>query len=683
MSKQITAIKGVGPKKAECFARLDITTVEDLLFALPVRYEDRQNTCPISALEEDRKQVVHARLTRLYRPIRLGGRRTLVRATIADASESVDVVWHNQPYVARNLHVGDSFYFYGTYREKDHVLFDPVIGKVEKEAEKEGFLGLFPLYPLTEGLTQNARRNAVKQGFSLLSNVEDPYPTAWREAAGWRPLYALLQALHFPSSIQDLHAARQEWQRRKALETTLLRHYWTLSKYKRKSVVMHPCTLDKSLSRLPFMLTAAQKNAVMRLQDRLCAPSPMNVLLQGDVGSGKTIVAFLAAVCALENGYSVAFMAPSEVLARQHADKARSFFTYPVYLLTGSTSEEERNRIARAAEGKEPGIFFGTHALFQDRVRFSHLGLVITDEQHRFGVRQRALLQEKSEEPNTLVLSATPIPRTLALVEWGDLELLRLNEKPPGRGTITTRVVDRRSEKACYHAIARQIAKGRQAYLVCPVIDSGEEDGQYWSIEQTEKRLRSAMKEEENMVGRPIIIDTLTGRQPTDKKNEVMDRFYCGKSDLLLATTVIEVGIDVANASVMMIAEAERFGLAQLHQLRGRVGRGSENAYCILMLHSRSMENRERLRVLEDTTDGWKIARADLRLRGSGDRLGTRQHGLSFSEEEQQDWQEALDWSRRWLQEQKIPLDTPDTLPTLLKERLWERMNRIREVTLN
>ena len=260
---------------------------------------------------------------------------------------------------------------------------------------------------------------------------------------------------------------------------------------------------------------------------------------------------------------------------------------------------------------------------------------------------------------------------------------MRLHEKPPGRGKITTRVVDRRSESACYHAIARQIAKGRQVYLVCPVIESGEDDEQYWSVEETEKRLRVAMKKEESVVGRSIVIDTLTGRHTPDRKQEVMDRFYCGKSDLLLATTVIEVGIDVANAGVMMIAQAERFGLAQLHQLRGRVGRGNEDAYCILMLHSPTSENRERLRVLEKTTDGWEIARADLRLRGSGDRLGTRQHGISLLKEEQPAWQEALDWSQRWLAEQKIPLETPETLPSPLREHIKERLKRIREVTLN
>ena len=684
---QITAIKGVGPKKAECFARLGITTAEELLFALPQRYEDRQKTCAISALEEGEKQVVLARLTRLYRPIRLGGRRTLVRATIADASESVDVVWHNQPYVARNLRVGDSLYFYGTYREKDHVLFDPLMGKVNKNAsphaDKEGFLGIFPIYPLTEGLSQNARRNAVQNAFSLISDVKDPYPLKWRESAGWRSLYTLLKTLHFPSSMSELRLARQEWENREALETTLLRRFWMLEKQNRKGVSMRPCTLDSALERLSFTLTEGQRNAVTLLQKRLCESFPMNTLLQGDVGSGKTVVAFLTAFCALENGYSVAFMAPSEVLARQHAQKAHSFFSHPVYLLTGSTSEAERQQVAHAAEGKKPAIFFGTHALFQERVRFSHLGLVITDEQHRFGVRQRALLQEKSQEPNTLVLSATPIPRTLALVDWGDLDLVRLHEKPPGRGKITTRVVDRRSENACYHAIARQIAKGRQVYLVCPVIESGEDDEQYWSVEETEKRLRVAMKKEESVVGRSIVIDTLTGRHTPDRKQEVMDRFYCGKSDLLLATTVIEVGIDVANAGVMMIAQAERFGLAQLHQLRGRVGRGNEDAYCILMLHSPTSENRERLRVLEKTTDGWEIARADLRLRGSGDRLGTRQHGISLLKEEQPAWQEALDWSQRWLAEQKIPLETPETLPSPLREHIKERLKRIREVTLN
>ncbi|WP_071705660.1 ATP-dependent DNA helicase RecG [Murdochiella vaginalis] len=684
MSTPITAVKGVGPKKAESFGRLGITTVEELLYALPFRYEDRRHVCAISALSDGLKQVVFARLTRIYRPVRLGGRRTIVRASVADDSESLTVVWHNQPYITRNLRVGDSFYFYGTYREANHVLFDPLLAKAETEKEgKENFLGLFPQYSLTDGLSQNARRDAVKQAFSLLSQVEDPYPSSWRIKAGWRPLYDLLKALHFPTSMQELDAAREEWQNREALEETLVRHFWERSKHTKQSVSMRPCNLTKAMARLPFILTNAQKNAVMLLQERLCAPSPMNVLLQGDVGSGKTVVAFLAAECALENGYHVAFMAPSEVLARQHAEKARSFFTQPVYLLTGSTTEEARKKMDAAAKGTKPGIFFGTHALFQDRVRFSRLGLVITDEQHRFGVRQRARLQEKSEQLNTLVLSATPIPRTLALVEWGDLELVRIHEKPPGRGTITTRIVDRRSEKACYHAIARQIVKGRQVYIVCPVIESGEDNEQYWSVTETEKRVRAVMKKEENVVGRKVVIDTLTGKQSSESKREVMDRFYRGKSDLLIATTVIEVGIDVANAGVMMIAEAERFGLAQLHQLRGRVGRGQENAYCILMLHSSSIENKQRLRVLEQTLDGWEIARADLRLRGSGDRLGTRQHGLTLSDEDQRKWQEALAQSARWLQTQKVPLDRLEALPSPLRERIRERMERIRQVTLN
>lgn len=682
---ELTALKGIGPKRAALFARLGLLSVEALLLDFPIRYEDRSKPITVSALTQDtnsERKVVRARLTRLARPVRLGGRRSLLRGAIADATESVEVVWHNQPYRSAGLTIGSDYYFYGSYDAEKNVLYDPQVGMID-DSKAQAFLGIFPVYSLTEGLTNTVRRQAIREALKCRDLVEDPLPVPWQKELGLHPLESLLEALHFPASLAIAQQAQKERLKREALETALLRHFLAKERQQKHSISLPRVSLEAYRERLPFVLTKTQEEAVQTLVTQLVSPQPMNTLLQGDVGSGKTIVAFLAAAHVLENGSGVAFMAPSEVLAQQHAQKARSFFSHPIYLLTGSTPNEERERVERAAREGKPGIFFGTHALFQERVRFSHLGLVITDEQHRFGVRQRAKLQEKLEEPNTLVLSATPIPRTMHLVELGDLDLVRLTDRPPGRGSITTRVVDRRSEGACYRAIAGQIAKGRQAYIVCPLIDSGESDWQYWSVAETLERVRKAMDEEGEKRGRTITVDILTGRQSAADKEEAMARFYRGKTDLLIATTVIEVGIDVANATVMMIAGAERFGLAQLHQLRGRVGRGKENAYCILMLHTAGQSHRERLKILEKTQDGWLIAKEDLLSRGAGERLGTEQHGLFVSEDENLAMREARQQVEDWLTTQKRALDRPEDLPKALGNRLYTLLQRVRTITLN
>lgn len=672
----IQQLKGVGPKTAASFHRLGVDTVEAVLLDLPVRYEDRQTIASLGALRDGERVVVMGRLEHLRRPIRLRGNRSLLRAEIADEHESVGVVWHNQPYRARSLSEGQMYYFYGTYVEKNQALNDPVVSPVS-DAE---FLGYFPVYRLTEGLTNAKRVAVVREALKQSVALDDPFPAAWRQHVGLMGLRSLIETLHFPRNEEALRKALDERAKRDALEHVLIRRLIVATREQKRALAMEKRDISDLIARLPFHLTVTQEQAFATIENRLLSSAPMNVLLQGDVGSGKTIVALLGAAVVLRNGYSAALMAPTEVLATQHAKTAEALLGEGrVCLLTGSTSRAERRKIAERAEEGGAFLFVGTHALFQDAVHFSHLGLVMTDEQHRFGVKERGKLQGKLVEPNTLVLSATPIPRTMTLVDWGDLELVRLTDRPPGRVPIITRAVDARSERAALDGILRQVREGHRAYVVCPLITPGETDLKRWSVEATAARIQRYVGQKAPETAR---VGVLTGPMSAEDKEAVFTAFGKGEINILVSTTVIEVGVDVPEATVMLVMAAERFGLAQLHQLRGRVGRGSDASFCVLLSASPSPAAKKRLRFLEETDDGWEIAREDLTLRGAGTRLGTAQHGMSVSAEETL----ARLEKQRWAEEALSGLVTEQTLsnlPPSLKAHLDAKVASYQNVTLN
>lgn len=632
---KLDSLKGIGPKKAKALESLGIHSVRDLLFHFPRYYEDRSRLCRISDLEPGKRVLFYGVLQKVGRLIHLRQRHSLQKATVHDGEDFVTVVWHNQPYLSSQLRVEKGYLFYGSLSEKNREVCDPMMRQMDfpegtfaqpgwqeslREDLPKDFTGILPYYDLCKGITQKDRRKATSQAIRLFPMEEDPF----RDFLFLFPLLKdTFRALHFPESVEELRKAQADWQKREALGFLLAQKELNRQKKTRNSPALHPISWKKYEEGLPFTLTEGQKSAIREMSEDLYRTEPMNRLLQGDVGSGKTVVALALAYQVLENGYQVCLMAPTELLARQHLETAKKIFRYlprPIYFLAGSSSPEERETLQQHLDEEEACLVVGTHALFQETVRFTKMALVITDEQHRFGVRQRQRLQQKAMEPNLLVLSATPIPRTLHLVDLGDLSLTRLLERPAGRKGIETYVVDRRYEERAYRFISRLVQQGQKAYIVCPRIEEKDDDLAYWSIEAVSKRVGSRIA--------PGKVGVLYGSLPAEEKAIIMDRFHRGDLQVLIATTVVEVGVDEKLATVMLILAAERFGLSQLHQLRGRVGRGSLPSYCILLAHHLSKTAIGRLRIMEETDDGFRIARKDLELRGAGSRFGTEQHGL-------------------------------------------------------
>lgn len=626
---ELTALEGIGPKRCAAFHRLGIEQVSDLLLDLPLRYEDRQQVRRISDLENlaPGKVLLSGVLDHFGRLIRLPGKRSLQKARLFDGEDSIEVVWYNQPYVLRKLHPGHSFLLYGHYDPDQKQVTNPSIVDQNDKARLAEFTGLLPIYRLCEGLSQSIRRKAVRsaltQGLALLEEDLDPFSDAFLKASALHPLGTLLQWAHFPEASDRLFTLQEELDLRRALVDLLARGEERRQRAREKTATLRAYPLTPFLVRLPFTLTEPQRKALQTLQADLISARPMNRLLLGDVGSGKTVLVFALAYLVAQNGGQTAFMAPTEVLARQHYEKAQALFGplhIPVYLLTGKSTKEELATFLERAKQTGPGLFIGTHSLFQERVTFSQLALVATDEQQRFGVIQRGRLAEKSLIPNLLVLSATPIPRTLHLVELGYLDLTQIEGRPPGRKKIETYVVDSSYEKRIFAFVEKLAQAGGQTYFVCPRIEKGEAQLAPWSVEAVAERARIYFQ------GR-LSFGCMSGALSQAEKTQVMDDFRSGKTPLLISTTVIEVGVDVPQAVLMVVACAERFGLAQLHQLRGRVGRSERSAYCILLAERPTPTAKDRLQFLASHDEGLAIAQKDLALRGGGDPFGERQHG--------------------------------------------------------
>ena len=622
----VTYLKGVGPRRAEMLARLGITTAGDLLMHVPRRYEDATTVLPVARAQPGHDVTVLGRvISKGIIPTRRGLR--IFQAVIQDASGLLEVGWPGQPHLDRTIAVGDVLLLSGPVRIFHGRQLAPR-EFVNLGADDAGTAGgrVLAVYPATDGLPTKLLRQLVEaQLDALLPQIEDPLPASVLAAAGVPSLRDALRLVHRPGSVKEAERGRARLAFEELLCVQLLhRRANQIERSARAGITFtNRRKLTTALKELlPFTLTGAQVRVLREIVADMTSAERMHRLLQGDVGSGKTIVALFAAMVALENDWQAALMAPTELLAEQHL---RTFtrLLAPLgitpALLTGRMRAPERRAVATRLASHEPLLVVGTHALVQDATSFGKLGLVIVDEQHRFGVEQRKALQAKGATPDVLLMSATPIPRSLALTMYGDLDVSILDEKPPGRIPIVTTMRPASARDRVMTFVNRQLDAGRQAYVVYPVIEESERSD-----------LRAATQMAEELAAGVFVarrVGLLHGRLKGDEKDAVMRAFLARQLDVLVATTVIEVGIDVPNASVMVIEHPERFGLSQLHQLRGRVGRGADDSYCIL-LGDVSPESAERLDVFVSTDDGFDIARADMRLRGMGDLFGERQSGL-------------------------------------------------------
>ena len=633
LTDSINKVRGVGVKKAAAFARLGICTVYDLLTYYPRTYEDQSHTTPINRLRPgERSTVLGVIQSVTERPTR---RRsfTVLTAMVGDGTGYVQAVWFNQRFLKSKLREGQRILLSGkvdyAYNTRGQLAISGITSFeiLGTQDAPEEYLGILPIYGATEGLTQKQLRQMVEYALVQTEGaLSETLPARIREEYRLIGRTAAFHRIHFPKQEEELLAAR----RRLAFEELYLIQCGLLALKKRTAEEQEGIThatggalAARVLAALPFDLTADQEKVWEEIKRDMESPLPMRRLVQGDVGSGKTAIALLALVKTVESGQQGALMAPTEILARQHYEYLQELLAplgVRVGFLSGRLTKKERTEIAAALAAHEVDIAVGTHALIQEYVAFDKLGLVVTDEQHRFGVAQRAALEKKSTvTPDVLVMTATPIPRTMTLTVYGDLDVSRIEHLPPGRQPIRTFLRNEMAREKIYAFVRKEIESGRQAYVVCPLIEASEESD-LPSAEEVYEELAHGI-----FYG--ISCGLLHGRMKSAEKEAVMSAFYADEIKLLVSTTVIEVGVNVPNASILVVEHAERFGLAQLHQLRGRVGRGSYASYCILIA-GRSASSQERLKVIEQTSDGFQLAEEDLRLRGPGQFFGAMQHGL-------------------------------------------------------
>lgn len=618
-NQSVRYLKGVGERRAAQFEKLDIVTLRDLLRHFPRAYEDWSNPIPLSAATVGEDCCIRAYVTSMVQEHRVRKGMTLYRFSISDGESRATVTLFNNPYAAQKIRKGEEILLYGQVKGDFH--------RVEMTApqiETVTSARIRPIYPQTEGLSTRVIEKTVALALQQTDGWldEDPLPPSLRQEQELCTRRFAMENIHFPTDHTTLAMAR----RRMVFEELFLLQLGMLQmKGRTRQETGAVMTQDHSVDfwrLLPFAPTGAQRRAVEDCVADMAKGSPMSRLIQGDVGSGKTAVAAGVAFTAIRNGWQVAMMAPTSILAEQHYQSLRALLEpagMRVELLTGGIKAARRRELLEDLKEGRIHLLVGTHALLSDGVDFARLGLVITDEQHRFGVGQRSRLAEKGENPHLMVMSATPIPRTLALMIYGDLDVSILDELPPGRQPIATFAISSRKRERAYGYVKKHLDEGRQGYIVCPLVEDGESDlasAQAWAEELSAGAFAGYR------------VGLLHGRMKAADKERVMTAFAAGEVDLLVSTTVVEVGVNVPNAVIMVIENAERFGLAQLHQLRGRVGRGQYASTCILISDAQNEEARRRLRVMCETNDGFKIADEDLKLRGPGDFFGSRQHGL-------------------------------------------------------
>ena len=619
----VTILKGVGEAKAKLFANLNIFTLGDLICHFPRGYEDRTKLVTISELSPDIPACFRATVMNNPRTAHIRKGLDMTKVQLADTTGRLNVTFFNNRFAAGQLEYGREYIFYGAV-SGDFVGYN-MTNPVFENPDSPGLTTrrVLPIYPLTAGLTNAAVGKAVLQALAVCDPPAEILPEAVRAEYGILPAEEAYHAIHQPRDMEQAVQAKKRLIFEEFFVFSAGLSLMRSSRAEKKCTPYHNFNMKPFYGSLPFSLTGAQSRAVEEILSDFRSGKPMNRLVQGDVGSGKTMVAAAAAYCAAGNGAQTALMAPTEILAEQHYASLSKLFAplgITVDLLTGSmTVRQKREARERLASG-ETQVVVGTHALLTDATRFLRLGLVIADEQHRFGVAQRSKLSEKGEDPHLLVMSATPIPRTLALLMYGDLDVSILDELPPGRQTVETFLVGESYRARINAFIRKQVAEGHQCFVVCPAVEENQELG---------VKAASAWAETlQQTVFPDLRIALLHGQMKGAEKEAAMAAFARGEADVMVATTVIEVGVDVPNATLMIIEDADRFGLSQLHQLRGRVGRGKAKSYCILTSHNGNPETLQRLKALCKTNDGFRIAEEDLKLRGPGDFFGSRQSGL-------------------------------------------------------
>ena len=626
LTDDVKFVKGVGPNRVKLLNKLNIYNLEDLITYYPREYEDRSKPKKIADTENGEECLIEGIVTSHIKEIRTHRKNMIIyKLIVRDDTDSCELVWYNQSYLKKMFRIGETYKFFGRINKRigQTEMVSPVY---DLEGNNKNTGRIIPIYPLTYSLSQNTLRHIIEEGLKQAKDkIAETLPEYILEEYKLMKLKNAMQSIHFPKELKDFGEARN----RLAFEELLTMQLLLLNlknKYKNteKGIKFDSkVKMSDVINDLPFKLTKAQTRVLEEIDSDMESDKAMNRLLQGDVGSGKTIVSIIAAYKAVKSGYQMAMMAPTSILASQHLEKFKNVlekYDIRCELLLGNTTKKKKEDILSRLKNGEIDIIIGTHSLLEENVIFKNLGLVVTDEQHRFGVRQRSTIVSKGKNPDVLVMTATPIPRTLALILYGDLDISIIDELPPNRKKIDTFAVRKSLEERVNNFVKKQIDEGRQAYIVCPLVEKSEEIEAKSVDELTEKYKNEVFKEYK--------VECLHGKMKPKEKEEIMQRFKEGKIDILISTTVIEVGVDVPNSNIMVIENAERFGLAQLHQLRGRVGRGEYQSYCILKYQGNSELIRKRMQVMQETNDGFIISEKDLELRGSGEFFGTKQHGI-------------------------------------------------------
>ncbi len=624
LNKDVKYVKGVGPNRIQLLNKLKIYTLKDLITYYPRDYEDRSNPQNICDCEDGTEALIEAMPISKITEFRKG-KMTISKLIVKDQTGSCYITWYNQGYL-RNRFIPMKFYrFFGKVSKKGNrvEMNSPVFDDIE-QTKNTG--KIIPIYPLTYELKQSTLRRIIENGLSEVNGkLDETLPEYILKENNLLDINTAIERIHFPIDFSEYNKSRDRLVFEELL-TTQLALLKLKNNYERDQngiAFRKDVKMSDVINVLPFKLTKSQLRVLEEIDNDMESEKSMNRLLQGDVGSGKTVVAMISAYKAVKSGYQVAIMAPTAILASQHLESFQSIlsqFGIRCELLISSITKKKKMEILERLQNGEIDILIGTHALLEENVLFKNLGLVVTDEQHRFGVKQRATIATKGKNPDTIAMSATPIPRTLALILYGDLDISIIDELPPNRKKIETYAVRKGMSERVNQFIRKQIDSGRQAYIVCPLVEENEELGLNSVIELEEKYKNETFSDYK--------VAYLHGKMKAREKDEIMEQFKNGEIQILIATTVIEVGVNVPNASIMVVENAERFGLAQLHQLRGRVGRGEYQSYCILKFEGNSETIRQRMKVMCDTNDGFIISEKDLELRGSGDFFGTEQHGI-------------------------------------------------------
>ena len=679
LTDPVTILKGVGPAKAKLFANLNIFTLRDLICHFPRGYEDRTKLVPIEKLEPDVPACFKAMVMNTPRTNHIRKGLDITKVQVADATGRLNLTFFNNKYVSDQLVYGREYIFYGAVSGDfiGYNMTNPVFETLDSLPVTTR--RILPIYPLTAGLNNAAMLRAVRRALAVCDPPAEILPGEVRRKYGILDAERAYSAIHEPANLQEAEMAKKRLIFEEFFIFSAGLSLMRAARAEKKTAAYAHTDLTEFYGSLPFTLTGAQQRAVQEILRDFQKGAPMNRLVQGDVGSGKTMVAAAAAYCAARNGKQSALMAPTEILAEQHYASLYKLFEplgITVGLLTGSQTVKQKRLIRERIAAGEVQVTVGTHALLTDATQFENLGLVIADEQHRFGVAQRSKLSAKGEDPHLLVMSATPIPRTLALLMYGDLEVSILDERPPGREDVDTFLVNESYRPRINAFIRKHVAEGHQCFVVCPAVEESEKLGIKAATVWAETLQQTVFPD--------LRVTLLHGQMKGQEKEAAMAAFARGEADVMVATTVIEVGVDVPNATLMVIEDADRFGLSQLHQLRGRVGRGSAKSYCILTSHNKNPETLQRLKALCKTTDGFKIAEEDLKLRGPGDFFGSRQSGLpafrvadlSFDLATLKEAQAA---SAQWIEEYGTS-DLPEA--KALRERIGELFRRA-EGTMN